>query len=95
MLGGPARFYYTARSGAGRNGHPTVKPLDLVTWLCKITRPPTGGTVLDPFMGSGTTILAALAAGRRVVGIELEPKYIEIAENRIGDELAVSSTAGR
>lgn len=52
-------------------------------WL---TATPTGGTVLDPFMGSGTTGVAALRAGRRFIGIELEAHYLEIARKRIEAE---------
>jgi DNA modification methylase len=65
-----------------RNPHPTVKPLELMRWLVRLLCPP-GGLVLDPTAGSGTTGAAALLEGRRFVGIELEPAYLEIAEARI------------
>jgi site-specific DNA-methyltransferase (adenine-specific) len=66
-----------------RNGHPTVKPLELMRWLCRLTATPTGGVVLDPFMGSGRTGVAAVLEGREFVGIELERESFEIAEARI------------
>jgi hypothetical protein len=84
--GSAARFFYTAKAGKAERGkgnnHPTVKPLDLMAYLCRLVTPP-GGTVLDPFMGSGTTIKAALSEGFNAVGIELDPAYFEIVENRM------------
>lgn len=65
-----------------RNHHPTVKPLELMRWLVRLLCPP-GGLVLDPTAGSGTTGAAAALEGRRFVGIELEPAYLEIAAARI------------
>ena len=56
--------------------HPTTKPLSIMSWLCKLLVPP-GGTVLDPFAGSGTTLLAARALGHPAVGIELSPSYCD------------------
>jgi DNA modification methylase len=64
------------------NSHPCVKPLALMRWLVKLACP-AGGTVLDPFMGSGTTGVACVQTGRRFVGIELDPGYFAIAEKRI------------
>lgn len=66
-----------------RNHHPTVKPLQLMRYLCKLTATPTGGVVLDPFMGSGTTGIAAVYEGRSFVGIEKEAEYLDIARRRI------------
>jgi len=66
-----------------RNGHPTVKPLELMRWLCRLTATPTGGVVLDPFMGSGRTGVAAVLEGREFVGIELERASFDIAEAAI------------
>lgn len=66
-----------------RNPHPTVKPLALMRYLCRLTRMPTGGIVLDPFMGSGSTGAGALMEDRTFVGIDLNPAYVEIARNRI------------
>ena len=77
------------RAGAGRtasdvrNYHPTVKPIDLMVWLCKMITPP-GGRVLDPFLGSGTTGIAALRCGFDFTGIERDPDYMTIARARIG-----------
>ena len=65
-----------------RNHHPTVKPVDLMQWLCRLVTPP-GGTVLDPFTGSGSTGMAALREGFSFIGIEREPEYVEIARARI------------
>jgi site-specific DNA-methyltransferase (adenine-specific) len=62
-----------------RNGHPTVKPLDVCRWLCRLTKTPTGGVVLDPFMGSGRIPMAAVLEGREAIGIELERPSFEIA----------------
>ena len=64
------------------NFHPTVKPVDLMAWLCRLVTPP-GGIVLDPFMGSGTTGVAAVRHGFRFLGIEQSPEYFDIACRRI------------
>lgn len=75
-------FPNAGTSGDARNPHPTVKPLELMRWLVRLLCPP-GGLVLDPTAGSGTTGAAAVLEGRRFLGIELEPAYIEIAAARI------------
>jgi DNA modification methylase len=84
--GSAARFFYCAKaSKADRedgNGHPTVKPIDLMRYLCRLVTSP-GGIVLDPFMGSGSTGKAAVLEGFRFIGIEREAEYIEIARGRI------------
>lgn len=64
------------------NVHPTVKPVALMRYLCRLVTPP-GGTVLDPFMGSGTTGIAAVSEGFSLIGIELDATYFAIAEKRI------------
>lgn len=64
------------------NGHPTVKPLALMRWLCRLVTPK-GGLILDPFCGSGSTGCAAMAEGFRFLGIEREEEYVTIAELRI------------
>ena len=64
------------------NHHPTVKPIALMRWLCRLVTP-LGGVVLDPFTGSGTTGCAAVAEGFRFVGCEKEAEYVAIAEKRI------------
>jgi len=95
--GSAARFFYCAKAdrdererhlesvetaGQVRNDHPTVKPLDLMKYLVRLVTPP-GGTVLDPFSGSGTTLLAAKELGCCAVGIEREERYCEIAAKRL------------
>jgi site-specific DNA-methyltransferase (adenine-specific) len=65
-----------------RNSHPTVKPLALMRWLVRLVCPP-GGTVLDPFAGSGSTGCAAVLEGFDFIGLEREPEYVEIARARI------------
>lgn len=64
------------------NNHPTVKPVELMKYLIKLVTPP-GGTVLDPFCGSGSTGMAAVELGHDFVGCELDPNYVKIAEKRI------------
>jgi hypothetical protein len=65
-----------------KNIHPTVKPLDLMRYLCRMITPK-GGVVLDPFLGSGTTAIAAKQEKMHYIGMEIEPKYVAIAEARI------------
>lgn len=64
------------------NCHPTVKPVELMRWLVRLVTP-VGGTVLDPFMGSGTTGMACAYEQRTFIGIEREAEYVEIARRRI------------
>jgi|GEM_PF-1275829 len=66
-----------------QNSHPTVKPIKLMEYLCILTKTPTGGCVLDPFMGSGTTGIACVNTDREFIGIEKEPEYMEIAKKRL------------
>lgn len=65
-------------------GHPCPKPIKLFKWLIEGT---TAETILDPFMGSGTTLRAAKDLGRKSIGIEIEERYCEIAANRLGQEV--------
>jgi DNA modification methylase len=65
-----------------KNNHPTVKPIALMAYLCRLVTPP-NGIVLDPFMGSGSTGCAAIQEGFRFVGMELDEDYFEIATKRI------------
>ena len=65
------------------NIHPTVKSLKLMEYLCKLTSTPTGGLVLDPFAGSGTTCMACKKVGRPYIGIEQDKEYVKISEARI------------
>lgn len=90
--GSAARFFYCAKANkkdrnsglenGEKSNHPTVKPTDLMRYLCRLVTPP-GGLVLDPYMGSGSTGKAALKEGFKFVGIELEEEYFEIAEKRV------------
>ncbi len=80
------------RAGAGRtsgsrNHHPTVKPTELMRYLVRLVTPP-GGTVLDPFMGSGSTGRAAKFEGFEFIGIEQDAAYVLIAQERIKNMLA-------
>ena len=80
--GSAARFFYCAKAsredrGEG-NTHPTVKPTDLMRYLCRLVTPP-GGIILDPFMGSGSTIAAAKACGLKSIGIEANVDYFRMA----------------
>ena len=76
------------RAGAGRtaaeirNIHPTVKPLKLMRWLVRLVTPE-GGTVLDPFAGSGTTLCAAMLENRHSIGCELTAEYLPIIHGRV------------
>lgn len=89
--GGASRFFYVAKTSraernAGLDGerstHPTVKPVALMRWLCRLVTQP-GGVVLDPFMGSGSTGIACVQEGFSFIGIERDPQYFAIAEARI------------
>lgn len=79
-----SRIFDFHPSSAGPKQHPTQKPLPLMKWC--LGRLPEGSiTILDPFMGSGTTGVAAVEMGRHFIGIEREPKYFDIACKRIDD----------
>jgi site-specific DNA-methyltransferase (adenine-specific) len=86
--GGASRFFYTAKANSSErpnvNGvaHPTVKPMALMQYLVRLVTPP-GGTVLEPFAGSGTTIEAALNEGFNVIGIEMTDEYLPLNIERI------------
>lgn len=85
--GGASRFFYTGKAtkkerGPG-NDHPTVKPLALMEYLLTLLSTPDGGVILDPFAGSGTTLLAAQRLGRRCIGVELTEHNCEIAKSRL------------
>lgn len=76
------------RDGVAKgNTHPTVKPTDLMAYLCRLVTP-AGGVVLDPFMGSGSTGKGAVREGFQFIGIDMTPEYVEIASARITHELA-------
>jgi DNA modification methylase len=69
------------------NSHPTVKPLALMKYLVKLISPPKDAILLDPFMGSGTTLVACKELGIKCIGIEIEEKYCEIAAKRCCQEV--------
>jgi hypothetical protein len=94
-----ARFFYCAKASSKdrdegldgtntfretkrKNIHPTVKPVDLMQYLCRLITPP-NGTILDPFMGSGSTGKAAMYEGFNFIGIDMMPEYLKIAKARI------------
>jgi site-specific DNA-methyltransferase (adenine-specific) len=80
----------SAHAESVRNFHPTVKPTDLMRYLCRLVTPP-AGLVLDPFCGSGSTGKAALLEGLRFVGVDLDPAHVAIAEARC--QFAVDTVA--
>ena len=73
------------RKGKEERWHPTQKPLDVMAWALRHA-PADVETVLDPWMGSGTTLRAAKDHGKRAIGIEREERYCEIAANRLAQE---------
>ena len=83
----------SAESGPRHNHHPTVKPTALMRYLCRLVTPP-GGTVLDPFCGSGSTGKAAIIEGFRFIGIEREAEYVEIAKARVASAIEKRQSVG-
>jgi site-specific DNA-methyltransferase (adenine-specific) len=89
--GGASRFFYCPKAsraernanGLAHNDHPTVKPLELIRYLVRLTKTPLGGTVLDMFHGSGTTAAACVLEGRPVIGIDIVEHNCEIAVKRL------------
>ena len=81
---------YQRNASASANHHPTVKPTDLMAYLCRLVTPP-GGVILDPFMGSGSTGKAALREGFRFIGCELDEGYMQIAQARLAAEAGVQA----
>jgi hypothetical protein len=78
----PGSFQSDGTHKAAQNHHPTVKPVALMRWLVRLVTPP-GGVVCDPFLGSGTTGIAAVLEDMGFVGIEQSAEYLEIARRRI------------
>lgn len=85
------RFFYCPKPDEGeknigledKNDHLTVKPVDLMRYLCTLTRPPSGGIVLDPFCGSGTTLMGAVLSHREWIGIDISEEYVAKARERV------------
>jgi len=80
-------YYREMESRNTKNNHPTVKPVELMEYLINMVTPKKG-TVLDPFMGSGTTGVASKNLSREFIGIELDPEYFKIAESRINNTIS-------
>lgn len=83
----PMRVYDFRRSDTGRT-HPTQKPVAVMEWSMEKCKVPEGATVLDPFMGSGTTGVACIRTGRNFIGVEKDEKYFKIAVDRLRRELS-------
>lgn len=95
--------YAGTRGDGGRNPHPTVKPVTLMRWLCRLASPPGAHdpdiarrpVILDPFFGSGSTGVAALQEGVRVVGVELDEKMADVARRRLQHAYALPRDDGQ
>ena len=85
MKGGIGVYFRddTSLTGVEKRDHPTQKPVGLMKWCMKMARVPDDGLVLDPYMGSGTTGVAAMQTGRRFIGIEIDRRYFDVACDRI------------
>lgn len=90
MKGGHGVYCYRDVRGFGRTNHPTEKPVGLMRWCIQRTKSP---LVIDPFMGSGSTLVAAKSLGRRSIGIEIEERYCEVAAQRCSQEVLGLETA--
>ncbi len=84
---------FSGLAGGKKREHPTQKPIDIVYWCIGLS--PASGTILDPFMGSGTTLRAAKDLGRQAIGIEIEEKYCEIAAKRMAQEVLIWNTLSK
>ena len=89
LLGNAARFFYCAKASPAERGeyntHATVKPLALMRYLIKLITPP-NGIVLDPFAGSGSTLVAAIQLGFDAIGVELDKAHCDIIAARIAEQ---------
>ena len=79
---------YRASEAGEKSQHPTQKPIQLMQWCMEVAKLPQGATVVDAYMGSGTTGIAAIRTGRNFIGIEKDPEHFETARKRIEAELA-------
>lgn len=97
MVSNTSGQHITRRDGGApgpvRNHHPTVKPTELMRYLCRLVTPP-GGTILDPFCGSGSTGKAAVIEWCNFIGIDTETEYVEIARRRIASAQTTVPTDG-
>jgi site-specific DNA-methyltransferase (adenine-specific) len=101
--GGASRFFpvfrYEAKAPSserprdGETAHPTVKPLDLMRWLVRLVTPP-GGTVLEPFAGSGTTAEACVIEGFKCIAIEREADYLSLIAARLAKPIQIGLDFG-
>jgi len=88
--GGASKFFYVAKPSKTEksrlvtegNNHPTVKPVRLMRHLIELVTEP-GDAILDPFLGSGTTAVAAKELGRKLIGMEQDERYCQIAAKRL------------
>jgi DNA modification methylase len=80
----PAKLF-KSRVVSEQKWHPTTKPIELMRWCLQFF--PDASTILDPFMGSGTTCVAAKQLGRKYIGIEISEKYVKIANDRLRQEI--------
>jgi site-specific DNA-methyltransferase (adenine-specific) len=90
----PGSFQSDGTKRSARNNHPTVKPVDLMRWLVRLVTPP-GGLILDPFIGSGTTAVAAILEGFRCIGIDNNAEYLATAQARIERAILERDSGGR
>lgn len=91
---GGFEYFVLSRTNGGKaeqTGHPNTKPLDLMRWL--VSKLPESGPILDPFAGSGTTLIAAAGLGLSAIGIEIDPHYHAIARRRIDEAQAAAEAA--
>ena len=93
--GGASRFFYTAKASSAERpnvdgvAHPTVKPLELMQYLVRLVTPP-GGTVLEPFAGSGTTAEACIVEGFKCIAIEMTDEYLPLILQRISKPIEMT-----
>lgn len=83
------------RDSTRHNDHPTVKPVELMRWLIRLLRPPGATLGVDPFAGSGSTLVAAALEGAPFVGVEREERYVEIARARVAAAREGNESEGR
>lgn len=86
MKGGVGVYCRRDVSMKGKTGtreHPTEKPVGIMKWCMERAKVPEGATVLDPYAGSGTTLIAALETGRKAIGIEIDERWVEVARRRL------------